>query len=100
MKMQTNIDSTSAGGAAEGSQGQAALRAAPGSVRQHKRALKGRASITKHCANRIHSLYSFYIHIFGLVSFFTPFQGIVDVTQGLRVERLPLATFCRASGAG
>ncbi len=34
--------------------------------------------------------------------FFAPFQGgrVIDVTQGRRAKRLPLATFCRASGAG
>ncbi|CAN5887565.1 hypothetical protein BH18ACI4_BH18ACI4_01050 [soil metagenome] len=69
---------TSAGGVAEGSQGQAAQRAAPGSShpKTQTRPERAAASITRNAAGRIQSRYSFSIfRDSGLARFFTPFQG-------------------------
>ena len=84
-------NSTSAVGAAEGSQGQAALRAAPGSgFKEHSHALKGRLNITEGVALACHhvTLKDSDIQIWR--TSLRPFRAVVleDLIQGLRAKPL------------
>ena len=69
---------------------------------KHDNALKGRS---KHHQNMELVVFNRstvqHLQIFRFARFFAPFQGgrVIDVTQGRRAKRLPLATFCRASRA-
>ena len=81
------VNSTSAGGAAESSQRQAALRAAPGSSpKKHNRALKGRKERRQTCRSSDSLVLQFqHLPIFRLRGSLRPFRacrGLSDLIQG------------------
>jgi len=109
--------SLNAGGAAEGSQGQAwskAERAAPGSSTTSLRALKGRQKVGEdYCRNETNPpeaqqtlLVWMHSHIASSAFFCRPSQGLVSITLITRggalrfAPRLPLATFFRPLRGG
>ncbi|CAN5797610.1 hypothetical protein BH18ACI4_BH18ACI4_18430 [soil metagenome] len=92
----------SAGGAAEGSQGQAASRSAWKSPSKNNSRPEG----AQHASRPWRSSYSLApkpaFKRFGLAkALYAPSGRVVLLTptQGRRAKRLPLATFCRTSGA-
>jgi len=96
--------STSAGGAAEGSQGQA-LGAQPlDQVRQTQPRPEGALQPSPNMALVIFTRATVAnLQRFSVCQVLYALSGRVvlcDRTQGRRAKRLPLATFCRASGAG